>query len=49
MHAVAASSFRRIQRFITGTKQGFTEFVRAVVGDIDQPIIELTNDEADAD
>jgi hypothetical protein len=46
MHTVSAGSLRCIERFISGAEQRLTEFVARHV---DQPIVELTNDETDAD
>jgi hypothetical protein len=49
MHLISARSLRDIERFVSGAEQWLTEFVGGLARDVDQPIVELTNDEADAD
>ena len=49
MDPVAACSLRCIERFIGGAEQCFPEFVSGLARDVDQPIVELANNEADAD
>ena len=59
MHPVSARSLRHVERFISSAEQFLTEFVRTLARltefvcglarHVDQPVAELTNDEADAD